>query len=127
MTRAQRTELDRAVEKACKAGLEVMGTGHRKSDGAKIFAVPSQSQPNRFHIVTLVGNRLICDCRSRVICCHRGAVHMEMVVQADRRRRLAEEVEAALREERDEAARREAERASFADDDRWALIEAGQW
>ena len=106
MTAAQRTELDKAIDRACKAGLEVVAKGYRKADGAKIYAVPSQSEANRWHIVTLLGNRLLCDCQSRVVCAHRGAVHMELVVEADRRQQLAEDVEAALRDEREATSRR---------------------
>lgn len=96
MTTTQREQLERAIERVTKASLEVVGHGHRKCDNARIFAVPSQTEPNRWHIVTLVGSRLVCDCQSRVICAHRAAVHMEIVVQAAERELRSAEIEREL-------------------------------
>lgn len=127
MTQKQLVELERAIERAGKAGLEVVGQGHRKADGAPVYMVPSATDQNHWHIVVRLGSRLVCDCTAGKydrICQHRAAVYVELFNQAERRRRLAEEVEAALRQEREE---RDERRVAFADDDRWALIEAGQW
>lgn len=108
MTAEQRSELDRAIDRATKAGLEVHGVGRRKSDNARVFAVPSQSEENLYHLVALVGSRLVCECKASQyghhICCHRAAVHMYLTVEAERKQRQAEEVEAALRAEREEEA-----------------------
>lgn len=93
--RTQQTQLDAAIERAERAGLEVVGTGHRRSDNARIYAVPSQSEPNRWHIVAVVGSRLVCDCVASQygkICCHRAAVHVELTVQAARREAAAAEI-----------------------------------
>jgi hypothetical protein len=78
----------------------VVGHGHRKSDGAKIYCTTSHREANRWHIVALVGNRLTCDCHSRVLCSHRAAVHMYLVVQLAERAARAEEIECELEAER---------------------------
>lgn len=99
MTIAQRTQLDRAIDRAMKAGLEVVGHGFRKSDNAPLYAVPSQSEEGRWHIVILEGARLTCDCKARVLCAHKATVHMEMVVLAARREALAARVTQKLEED----------------------------
>src|SRR5258706_1323616 len=93
MTTKQATELQAAIDRATEHGIEVVGHGHRKADGAKIYCTTSQSEANRWHIVALVGNRLTCDCHSRVLCSHRAAVHMYLVVQLAERAARAEEIE----------------------------------
>jgi hypothetical protein len=102
MTTRQRSELEAAIERATEHGIEVVGHGHRKSDGAKIYCTTSHREANRWHIVALVGNRLTCDCHSRVLCSHRAAVHMYLVVQLAERAARAEEIECELEAERDE-------------------------
>jgi hypothetical protein len=97
MTVRQRTELDAAIERATEAGLEVVAHGYRKSNpNIKIYCVPSQSEANRWHVVSLYGSHLVCDCKSRVICAHRAAVHMELVVEAAKQAMHAAEIERAF-------------------------------
>jgi hypothetical protein len=97
MTTKQRTELDRAIERAMAAGLEVVAHGYRKSNPSiKIYCVPSQTEANRWHVVSLYGSHLVCDCKSRVICAHRAAVHMELVVEAAKQAMHAAEIERAF-------------------------------
>src|SRR5258706_400363 len=97
MTVKQQTELEAAIERASAAGLEVVAHGHRKAHpNVRIFCVPSLSEPDRWHVISLYGAHLVCDCRSRVICAHRAAVHMELVVEAAHRAQHAAEIEAAF-------------------------------
>jgi hypothetical protein len=97
MTTKQRTELDRAIERAMAAGLEVVAHGYRKSNPSiKIYCVPSQTEANRWHVVSLYGSHLVCDCKSRVICAHRAAVHMGLVVEAAKQAMHAAEIERAF-------------------------------
>jgi len=71
--------------------------GYRKSNpGIKIYCVPSQTEANRWHVVSLYGSHLVCDCKSRVICAHRAAVHMELVVEAAKQAMHAAEIEGAF-------------------------------
>jgi hypothetical protein len=67
MTAKQRSELDAAIERATKNGVEVMGHGHLKATNDRVFLVPSQRDSNHWHIVRLHGCHLICDCESKVI------------------------------------------------------------
>jgi hypothetical protein len=97
MTTKQRTELDAAIERATAAGLEVIAHGYCKSNpNVKIYCVPSQTEANRWHVISLYGSHLVCDCKSRVICAHRAAVHMELVVEAAKQAMYAAEIEAAF-------------------------------
>lgn len=100
MTQTQMNELERAIQRATDYGIVVTGHGRRKSDGAQIFTTNSRESATRWHVVALVGVRLVCDCQARKICCHRAAVHMELVVEAANRQAHSDEIEAALREER---------------------------
>ena|SRR5258705_184780 len=129
MTTTQRTELDAAIERATAAGVEVMGHGHMKANPSeRMFLVPSQRDPERhWHIVRLVhGRRLVCSCESRVICVHRAACHMELVVEAAKAEAHAAQVTAALESEAQKRCERD-EANDRRDADRWELIEAGNW
>src|SRR5258707_9010097 len=112
----QRSELGAAIERATEHGMEVVGHGSRKRDRAKIYCTTSHSDPLRWHIVALVGNRLTCDCHSRTLCSHRAAVHMYLVVQIAERAARAEEIEDELeieardRSESEQEAERERKR-----------------
>jgi hypothetical protein len=109
MTTTQREQLERAIERAMERVIEVVGHGRRKADNARIYCTTSHSDPLRWHIVTVVGSRLVCDCWSRVVCSHRAAVHMHLTVQAAERELRAEEIERELAGETSENDRREAE------------------
>jgi hypothetical protein len=62
MTDRERCDLERAIDRAGRLRLEVVGHGHRKADNARIYCVPSASEPGRWHIVVRQGSRLVCDC-----------------------------------------------------------------
>ncbi len=136
MTIKQASELEAAIERATAAGLEVVAHGYRKSHPhIKIYCVPSQTEDNRWHVISLYGSHLVCDCRSRVICTHRAAVHMELVVEAAHAAMRAAEIEAAFERDAQQtcAVINDAEKAERdeandrRDADRWELIEAGNW
>ncbi len=51
--------------------------GTVRATGAAIYAVPSRSEANRYHLVSVSGHSLTCDCRAASFgksCCHRAAV-----------------------------------------------------
>ncbi len=125
MTTKQRSELDRAIERATAASVEVMGRGHMKGSNDRVFLVPSQQDSTHWHIVRLSGSRLVCDCQATVICVHRAAAHMELTVEAARRDYDAKVVERELERESAKAIRDAAN--DRRDADRWELIEAGNW
>jgi hypothetical protein len=114
MTITQRSELDRAIERAMAAGLEIIGRGHLKASNERVFLVPSQSQPTRAHLVVLHGHRLVCDCAARVLCVHKAVVHMALIVEAAEREAHAAEITRQLELENHDAAESEqaAERTS---------------
>jgi len=109
MTTTQRKQLDRAIARAMEHGIEVVGHGRRKADSARIYCTTSHSEENRWHIVTLMGSRLVCDCRSRVVCSHRAAVYMHLTVRAAEREMRSAEIECELAGETSEDDRRKAE------------------
>ncbi len=79
MTLEQRSELDKAIERAQRDGIVILARGIRKSDGCRVWGVSSKSTHDyRLHQVVEVDHRLICDCPSRVICKHRGLVHLDL-------------------------------------------------
>ena len=103
MTSQQRSELDRAIERAQRDGIVILARGTRKSDGARIWGVTSRtSHDHQLHQVVEVEHRLICDCPSRVICKHRGLVHLDLAAEhaAIKAAQLAEARQQAERRER---------------------------
>lgn len=96
-----------AIDRATRAGLQVVGVGRFKADGRRFYLVPSQREPLRNHVVRLVGHSLVCDCQAAAhgqICAHRASVHMYLTVAAERRRAHAEVGEHLLRAEAGAAA-----------------------
>lgn len=84
MTQAQAEAIARALHRAKARGLEVIGKGTRKSDGATVYAVPSSSQPGRWHLVAVLGSRLQCDCQAGKlgkVCQHRALVHERILAE----------------------------------------------
>jgi hypothetical protein len=77
MTDTQRGQLERATQRAQKAGLMVVGIGKSKTDGRTVYAVPS-SVPNKLHLVWEQDGSLRCTCvgcAHGYICLHRAVVH----------------------------------------------------
>ena len=81
MTQTERAALDRALARAERDGIAVMGQGTRKGDGARVFAVSSASQPGRWYLVAIEAGRLHCDCPARSYCKHRAAVHARLIAE----------------------------------------------
>ncbi len=82
MTQQQRSELDRAIERAQRDGIVILARGTRKSDGARIWGVTSKSShDHKLHQVAQVGQKLLCDCPARVICKHLGLVHLDLAAE----------------------------------------------
>lgn len=103
MTQRQQSELEKAIERACQNYIVVVAQGRFRDSNQQFFLTTSASSA-RHHVVRLVaGNKLACDCEGAQhghICQHRASVYMHLQVQADRRSRQAEEVEAALEAEK---------------------------
>jgi hypothetical protein len=59
--RAQQ-QYGRAAAIAKRDNLQVVAHGTRKSDGAAVYAVPSRSKANTWHLIVVEGLHLICDC-----------------------------------------------------------------
>lgn len=84
MTQTQAEAIARALHRAHARGLEVVGKGTRKSDGATVYAVPSSSQPGRWHLVAVTGSRLVCDCQAGqrgLMCQHRALVRERIIAE----------------------------------------------
>jgi uncharacterized Zn finger protein len=98
MTQTQRAALDAALARAERDGIAVMGQGTRKSDGARVFAVTSASQPGRWYLVVIEADgqagRLHCDCPARSYCKHRAAVHARLLAEREASQREAERLHA---------------------------------
>jgi len=100
MTSKRQSELQRALDRAYAAGLDITGQG-RMRNGNRFFLVPSATEPGRTHIVTSDTQHLHCDCEAGVherICTHRALAHEYLVHEAAKRAAQAEEVQLALAE-----------------------------
>lgn len=102
MTATQQQQYLRGLEIAKRDALTVLAHGTRKSDGAAIYAVPSRSEQNRWHLVVVTGLELTCDCHAAQYgryCAHRAAVRARLELEAQVRRDTRERaVEQALHE-----------------------------
>lgn len=100
MTSQQHAEMQRALDRAYAAGLDITGQG-RLRNGNRFFVVPSATDPSRSHIVTSDGTRLHCDCTAGAfdkICQHRALAHEYLVHESAKRAADDEQVQLALRE-----------------------------
>jgi hypothetical protein len=85
MTTQQRVQAERAYARASAQGVHIIGQGHRKVDGRRVFAVSSATDSQRAYLVTVLDDQLACDCQAGhggCYCKHRSVVS----------RRLYEEV-----------------------------------
>ena len=100
MNRRQAAQYARGLEIAKRDALEVHGHGVSKSDGAPVYAVPSRSQQNTWHLVVVNGLELTCDCQAgqhNRYCAHRAAVRARLEFESAVRRDTHErEVERAF-------------------------------
>jgi hypothetical protein len=114
MTEQQATALHKALDRARTNGLEIMGHGTMKLDGARFLAVNSASQPNVWHIVVIRDGHLECDCEAskyNTLCQHRALVHEALKAERDaviasERWTLTEKGKVALEQERAAQAQR---------------------
>jgi hypothetical protein len=86
MTDKQQEQYDRALAVVERAGLQVVGTGTTK-DGRRVYAVPSRTVANLWHLVTVAYGALQCDCRAAQFnryCCHRAAARQRIELEASR-------------------------------------------
>lgn len=96
-THAEAEALARALQRAHARGLAVVGKGTCKDGGAPVYAVTSSSQPGRWHLVMVVGLRLVCDCQAGhrgLMCQHRALVRER--ITAERARIAARTAQAAV-------------------------------
>src|SRR5262245_19370226 len=100
MTSTQQQQYERALAIAMRDALTVVAHGTVKSTGAAVHAVPSRSEANHWHLVTVQGLHLTCDChaaRYGRYCAHRAAVRARLLLEAQVRRDTHErEIERAL-------------------------------
>ncbi len=85
----QQQRYERAAAIAKRDSLQVVAHGTRKADGAAVYAVPSRSEVNRWHLVVVSDLRLVCDCVAGQYgryCAHRAAVRARLELEASVRR-----------------------------------------
>src|SRR5258707_15515250 len=95
ITRQQ--QYDRALAIVERAGLQVVGSGMAK-DGRRVYAVPSRTVANLWHLIVVAYGALQCDCQAGQhgkYCCHRAAVRVRLEREASAARER--ELEASLR------------------------------
>jgi hypothetical protein len=81
MTNDQRTQFERALMRAHKAGIGVVGRGTLKATGEKFYAVTSATETVRWHVVIVRGGQLVCDCKGAQhgnYCQHRAVARHEI-------------------------------------------------
>ena len=89
MMATQQARYERAAAIAKRDSLQVVAHGTRKSDGSAVYAVPSRTEANRWHLVTVQGLNLLCDCaaaRFGRYCAHRAATRARLKLEAEVRR-----------------------------------------
>lgn len=102
------TDLERALARAQKAGLQVVGVGKQKTTGRQVYAVPSLSQPNRLHLVWVDSGHLKCDClgcQHGKVCIHRAIVWAYLQELAEELKRAQKAAEAAMKAKRERSTR----------------------
>ena len=100
MNSRQAAQYARGLETAQRDMLEVRGHGTVKATGAAVYAVPSRSQQNTWHLVVVNGLELTCDCTAGKFnryCCHRAAVRARLILEGQVRQDARErEIERAF-------------------------------
>jgi hypothetical protein len=89
MNSRQQQAYARGLEMVKRDALTVVAHGTLKSTGAAVYAVPSRSEANRWHLVTVHGLALTCDCHAahyNRYCAHRAAVRCRLEIEAAVRR-----------------------------------------
>ncbi len=100
MNSRQARQYARGLEIAKRDALSVVAHGTRKSDGAAVYAVPSRTQANTWHLIVVKELELTCDCAAAQhgrYCAHRAAVRCRLEIEAQVRRDTRErEIERAF-------------------------------
>ncbi len=100
MNSRQAAQYARGLETAERDSLRVVAHGTRKSDGAAVYAVPSRTQANTWHLIVVNELELTCDCTAAQhgrYCAHRAAVRARLEIEAQVRRDTRErEIERAF-------------------------------
>ncbi len=100
MNSRQAQQYARGLEIAKRDALSVVAHGTRKSDGAAVYAVPSRTQANTWHLIVVNELELTCDCAAAQhgrYCAHRAAVRCRLEIEAEVRRDTRErEIERAF-------------------------------
>jgi SWIM zinc finger len=89
MNSRQAQQYARGLAIAKRDALSVVAHGTRKSDGAAVYAVPSRTQANTWHLIVVDGLELTCDCAAAQhgrYCAHRAAVRARLEIEAEVRR-----------------------------------------
>lgn len=63
--------------RATREGVRIIGSGHRKADGKRLFAVSSSKDATRAYMVVVLHDQLVCDCQAGQggkYCKHRATV-----------------------------------------------------
>jgi hypothetical protein len=100
MNSRQEAQYARGLETAQRDMLTVRGHGTVRATGAAVYAVPSRSQQNTWHLVVVNGLELTCDCTAATYnryCCHRAAVRARLILEGQVRQDARErEIERAF-------------------------------
>ena len=95
------SDYERALQRARKAGLRIVGQGRIKQDGTPFVAVSSSREPNRYYLVIIGKTCLACECAAGLrdkMCMHRALVHARLLQRwREERDRVERQVEADLR------------------------------
>ena len=76
------TDYERALARAQAEGLQIIGRGMRKSDGAHVVFVTGKTRAS--YQVIVFPLRLVCNCEARGMCKHRALVHADLAERARR-------------------------------------------
>src|SRR5258708_36542221 len=100
MNSRQAAQYQRGLEIEKRVALTVVAHGTRKSDGAAVYAVPSRTQANTWHLIVVNELELTCDCHAAQhgrYCAHRAAVRARLEIETQVRRDTRErEIERAF-------------------------------
>ncbi|HEV2460223.1 MAG TPA: hypothetical protein VGS80_17845 [Ktedonobacterales bacterium] len=87
-------EYERALRRAELEGLSVAGTGWARGSGERVYAVPSRSEPARWHLVVQHDLVFACDCRAAAYgryCVHRALARQRYIADREREQQAREQ------------------------------------
>lgn len=86
MTEREYAALNRAIIRAHEKGIRLVSQGYRKTDGERVYAVSSATNPRRWHLVSTYKGHLVCTCPAGqngvAWCMHRGLIHEHLRLHA---------------------------------------------